>query len=223
MSDKIKDYLRIDARTSHLTIPEMVTTLISTGTALKGHKFFGAQGGWPDWLEGADHYLGYADNLRVLDGEYRAGNKTKKDELDSMRERGAFSYQLGSQYVTMRAYELKNPDLLLNTFPLKGVGSKASASSPMAVSMILTAKNGSRGQAILRGHHMANGGPYQLQYCKGNPTGEESWTTMIEHYRTCGKMVVSNLDPVSLYFFRSRHNGPNGPGPWSPPVSLIIH
>ncbi|GFO54161.1 hypothetical protein GMSM_11680 [Geomonas sp. Red276] len=224
MSDQIKDYLRLDTRTSHLTIPQMITTFITTGTGLKKHSFFGTEGNWPAWLEGADHYLSYADKLRVLDADYRAGNKTKKTELELVREQAAFNYQLGGQYITMRAYELRNPALLLDTFPLKATGNKVSPTADVyGVDIHLTAKNGSSGQAILRGHHMPKGGPYQVQFCKGNPASEDSWITMPEHYLTCGKIVVSNLDPVSMYYFRIRHNGPNGPGPWSQPISLIIH
>lgn len=221
---KIEDYLQLDTRTAHLAIPQMITMFLTTGTSLKNHSFFGVEGNWPVWLEGATHYEGYADSLRVLDDAVRAGNKTKKAELDLVRGRAAFNYQLGGQYVTMRAYEMGNPDLLLGTFPFKAVATKvAGATDVYAIGIVLTAKNGSRGEAVLRGHHIPKGGPYQVQYCKGNPTSEDSWVTLPEHYLTCGKIIVTNLDPVSLYYFRIRHNGPKGPGPWSQPVSLIIH
>jgi len=221
---KIEDYQQLDTRTTHLTIPQMVTTFISTATSLKSHSFFGIEGNWPGWLQGAPQYLSYADNLRVLDDAYRAGNKTKKAELDLVRRRAAYNYQLGGHYVTMRAYEMGNPDLLLDTFPLKPLATKfSSAADIYTMQIVFTAKNGSRGEAVLRGHHVVKGGPYQVQYCKGSPSSEDSWVTLPEHYLTCGKIIVNNLDPVSLYYFRIRHNGPKGPGQWSQPVSLVIH
>ena len=181
MSDKVEEYLLIDTRTSHLAVPQMITTFLSTATALQKHSYFSLKGNWPTWLEGATHYLGYADNLRVLDDEYRAGNKPKKAERDLVRSRAAFSYQLGGHYVTMRAYELRNPDLLLDTFPFKVHLNKFSAAAgipPSEVEIVLTAKNGGRGTAVIRGHHVSKGGPYQVQFCKGIPGSEDSWVTM---------------------------------------------
>ncbi len=226
MPDRIAEYQLIDTRTNHLTGPKMITTFLTTGTALQKHAFFGVQENWPKWLEGPTNYFDYADQMRVLDDAYRAGNKPKKIELDLLRGRAAFSYQLGGHYVTMRSYELRNPDLLLDTFPLRATGSKVSAIAAVPASqveIVLTAKNGSSGTAILRGHHVVKGGPYQLQYCKGIATSEDSWFTLPQHYPTCGRIVVPNLDPVSQYFFRIRYNGPLGPGHWSQTVNLIIH
>ena len=217
MSEKIEEYLKIETKTKHLTVPQMITTFRTTGTALQAHR--------PFWLKGAPSYFEYADQLRVLDDAYRAGNKPKKVERDLVRDSAAFNFQLGGQYVVMRAYELKNPDLLLGTYPLKGAGSRAMTAGVPAyqVEIVLTARNGGTGTAILRGHHVPNGGPYQLQFCKGAPISEDAWSTMPQHYPHCSKIVVPNLDPVSQYFFRIRNNGPMGPGPWSQAVSLIIH
>jgi hypothetical protein len=226
MTDKIEDYQLIDTKTSHLSVPELITTFLTTGAALQKHAFFGIDDNWPRWLEGATQYFSYADGLRVLDNEYRAGNKPKKGERDLLRGRSAFNYQLGGQYVTMRAYELKNPDLLLETFPLKVIPSKVSTSSGVPAYQVeigLTAKNGPQGTAVLNGHHPPKGGPYQVQFCKGLPTSEDSWATLPENYLTCTKIVITNLDPVSQYYFRIRYNGPMGPGSWSQVVSLIIH
>lgn len=226
MPDKIEQYQLVDTKTSHLAIPQMITTFISTATALQKHSYFSLEGNWPSWLEGATHYLAYADNLRVLDDEYRAGNRPKKGERDLMRDRAAFNFQLGGHYVTMRAYELRDPDILLNTFPLKPHLNKVSSSagiSPSEVEIVLGAKSGGHGTAVLRGHHVAKGGPYQVQFCKGIPVSEDSWATMQQHYLTCARIIVPNLDPVSQYYFRIRYNGPLGPGLWSQVVSLIIH
>lgn len=222
MSERIEDYQVIDTRTSHLSIPEMVTTFTTTGEALNSHSFFGLTGNWPDWLAGGTRYLGFANTMRGLNAEYRAGNKTKKSELEMARIHAAFSFQLGGQYVIMRAYELRDPSLLLNTFPLKTTAIKV-IPDVYAVAILLSAKNGGHREAILKGHHVPKGGPYQLQICKGTPMSEDSWITLPEAYPTCGRIVVPNLDPVSQYFFRIRHNGPKGPGEWSQPVSLIIH
>ena len=225
MSDRIAEYQLVDTRTNHLTVPEMITKFLTTGTALQKHPFFGVEENWPKWLEGPTNYFDYADKLRVLDDAYRAGNRPKKVELDLLRGRAAFNYQLGGHYVAMRAYELRNPDLLLDTFPLRVTGSKASAAAVVTASqveIVLTAKNGSSGTANLRGHHVQKGGPYQLQLCKGAPVSEDSWVTLPQNYPTCTKIVVTNLTPVSQYFFRIRYNGPLGPGPWSQQVSLII-
>ena len=226
MSDRIADYQLVDTRTNHLTVPKMITTFLTTGTALQKHEFFGVQENWPKWLEGPTNYFDYADKLRVLDDAYRAGNRPKKVELDLLRGRAAFNYQLGGHYVAMRAYELRNPDLLLDTFPLRVTGSKASAAAVVTASqveIVLTAKNGPSGTAILRGHHVPNGGPYQIQLCKGTPASEDSWFTLPQHYTSCARIVIPKLDSVSQYFFRIRYNGPLGPSAWSQLVSLIIH
>jgi hypothetical protein len=225
MPDKIKEYQVIDTKTNHLTVPQLITTFLSTATALQKHGYFGLEENWPTWLEGRTHYLGYADTLRVLDDEYRAGNRPKKDERDLVRVRAAFNYQLGGHYVTMRAYEMRNPDLLLDTFPLKTPVNKTSAAGilPYDVDIVLTAKDGGHQTAVLRGHHILKGGPYQVQFCKGIPGSVDSWVTMPENHLTCSKIVVPGLDPVSQYSFRIRHNGPLGPGSWSQVVTLIIH
>jgi hypothetical protein len=224
MAERIEDYRIVDTRTKHLTIPELITTFITTGKALQTHEFFGLAENWQSWLEGPTHYFDYADQLRVLDDAYRGGNKPKKAERDELRARAAFSYQLGGNYVTTRAFDLKRPELLLNTYPLKPIALKVSSSSTRVnqTEIVLTTKNGPTRTAILHGHHAA-GGPYQVQFCKGIPTSEDSWTTMPQHYPTCGKISIDNLDSVSQYFFRIRYNGPLGAGPWSQVASLIIH
>lgn len=64
---------------------------MGTGAALQKHRFFSQEENWPKWLEGATHYLAYADTLRVLDDEYRAGNGPMKSERDSTSSHAAFN------------------------------------------------------------------------------------------------------------------------------------
>jgi len=223
MSDKIEDYQVLNTKTSHLGVPELITTFLSTGTALQDHSFFGHEDNWPSWLEGPKDYFGYADSLRVLDDEYHAGNRPKKTERDLLRDRAAFNYEMGGDYVIMRAYDLRKPELLLNTYPLMVVTrTPAAGLSPNEKEITLTGKSGAHATAILRGHHMLKGGPYQVGMCKGNPLSDESWIILPEHYLSCAKIVITNLDPVSMYYFRIRYNGPLGPGPWSQVVNVVI-
>jgi hypothetical protein len=74
----------------------------------------------------------------------------------------------------------------------------------------------------LIGGHGGRGGPFLVNLCKGEPVSEDSWYNPGGHYTSCGKIILKDLEPANKYYVRMRTDGPEGPGPWSQVVSIIV-
>ncbi|MCM0082965.1 fibronectin type III domain-containing protein [Geomonas sp. Red32] len=83
------------------------------------------------------------------------------------------------------------------------------------------AKNGPEiGEVTLGWERDEAAGSYLLQICKGIPVGDESYAD--QGYYKKVRVVVSNLERASWYYFRVRSIGHNEVGPWSEPVGIIV-
>lgn len=76
------------------------------------------------------------------------------------------------------------------------------------------------GEIFLKAPPVKYARSYDIDYCEGDPSLEESWKhhSVVAH---ASKMKVTGLTPGRVYWFRVRGIGANGPGPWSPYASLM--
>lgn len=61
---------------------------------------------------------------------------------------------------------------------------------------------------------------YIIEACEGNPTVEQNWRYIATSVRST-RMDMRGLVPGTVYSFRVRGVGANGPGPWSSYVTLM--
>ncbi len=79
------------------------------------------------------------------------------------------------------------------------------------------------GAALLNADSQEAAFGYQFQFTKLDPAVEENWVDDAPGpHRTCKKIMVHGMDPLSRYSFRGRGIGDDGPGPWSKVVTISI-
>jgi hypothetical protein len=129
------------------------------------------------------------------------------DEIASLLESGA----------------VRNPDLLLKSgFSLtKERRSQNRARLPLTASTDFVVVNlGELGKAKASASSMPGGWNQEIHINTKDPSAEADWIHK-DIFADPGCMVMENLAQGNT-FFRMRHHGPDGAGPWSPTVSLFI-
>ena len=221
----IDEYDILEPNLRKQTYPELHVTLLGMADALERHPFF--KDNWAPYVPGPSNLRAHAYELKELGVGADRGDRGMKADRDLARGRAELSFDVAIKYMVIRAVEQKNPSLLLNAgAPLKvkpaKSASRATHAASVQITLIARHIRGQSGVALLEGKHIRQGGPYQLQICKGEPVSDESWHYRGGHYKSCGKIVVKELEPANWYYFRIRTDGPEGPGPWSQVASLII-
>lgn len=222
----MEEYDILEPNVRKQTYPQLNVTLLSMADCVERHSFF--KENWASYVPGPAQFRAHAYELDELGVGADRGDRGMKAEREVARSRAELSIDVAIKYMVIRSVEQKDPTLLHHTgAPLKGKPAKSGSKAthaPASVQIILTARHvrGESGVALIEGKHIRQGGPYQLQICKGEPVSEESWYGRGGHYKTCSKIVVKDLEPANKYYFRMRSDGPDGPGPWSQVVSLII-
>ncbi|ACH39022.1 MAG: hypothetical protein ACD_55C00160G0004 [uncultured bacterium] len=141
--------------------------------------------------------------------------------MEHQAKRQLLNRKFGAFHSAVKLAATDDPSLLA-TFGLSQPKAKKSA-SPATVSRSekLKAVHGDiSGEIFLKGVPIKYARSYDIDYCEGDPSLEESWKhhSVVAH---ASKMKVTGLTPGRVYWFRVRGIGANGPGPWSPYASLM--
>lgn len=220
----IEDYDILESNLRKQSHPQFNSYLLGLAEALEVHDYW--KGNWFDWVPGAAEFRAHAAFLKEVGIAADRGDSAKKAEREARRSLAQLHIDAAVKYMVVRAVNKQDPALLHNmALPLKTKPHKTSGRvSGSVVEIQLRAKHvkGKSGAVTILGQHMRNGGPYLLQMCKGEPTSDESWYSPGGHYTSCSKILVQGLEPANRYFFRIRTDGPDGPGPWCQPVSIIV-
>lgn len=213
-----------------LSHTEFYLMLLNIAECCETHHFF--KDNWQTFVPGPADFRAYAAKSKELSVGADRGDREMKAQRDESREVAQMKVEVAVKYMTIRAVEQNSPTLLHGTgIPLKETKHpRTSTKALFETSLPIVLSVGYRknaigfdsGVAILKGKHVRRGGPYLLQICKGEPVSEESWYSPGGHYKSCNEIVLTGLEPANRYYFRIRTDGPEGPGPWSQVVSLII-
>ena len=218
--------LLTDVYTMHsakMSCTELVPWLLDTATLQEAHPFHSTN--WPDWVPGAKKLREHAESLSVAVKAAENKDKEKTRERDQMHADTLLDITLNASYIVMRWHHEKDESLLHNvghqlkekTATKKSSGHTSVKSTPL----VLWVKNGPDISSVsVRFEKDPAAGSYQLQICKGEPIGEESWGDYCFH-KSC-RAIVRNLDRASWYYFRVRSHGNNETSPWSAPVGIIV-
>jgi hypothetical protein len=206
-----------------MTIPELTTWLLGTASLQEKHSFHGTT--MPDWVPAWVRFRQHADCLTITAKAAENKDVAKSKERDDEQAAALQSININACYVIIRAKH-ENDDSLLH-----GMGYETKekvkrtrlhqTTSISQVPLIVTAKRGpTPGSVVVNFQRDPGAGLYQLQICKGEPTGEESYGDggSFKHTRT----VVLDLNRASWYYFRGRSHGNNETSPWSAPVGIIV-
>jgi len=79
---------------------------------------------------------------------------------------------------------------------------------------------GEQGKGLATASDFPGAYNHEIHINLGNPAAEEDWSHK-SMFHDCSSMQMENL-PAGNVFFRMRHHGPEGPGPWSAVVTTTI-
>ncbi|HBG03965.1 MAG: hypothetical protein A2075_14365 [Geobacteraceae bacterium GWC2_58_44] len=122
----------------------------------------------------------------------------------------------------LEAASIRNPDALFST----GFSVTQERRSSHRIRLALTAptdftvvNSGERGKAVGSASSMPGAYNQEIHINKRDPSVEEDWFHKAIFADV--DMKMENLEPGNT-FFRMRHHGPDGPGPWSAIVSTML-
>lgn len=123
----------------------------------------------------------------------------------------------------LESRSVRNPDVLLKSgFPvIKERRSPNRTRLPLAASTdFLVVNLAEGGKAEASASPMPGGWNQEIHVNTKNPSLEADWVHKAI-FASPDSMIMENLESGNT-FFRMRHHGPNGPGPWSSTVTLFI-
>jgi len=204
-----------------MPIPELALWLNDSATLQEAHPFHGHD--WPEWVPGAARFRQHSTALTAGLEAAKNKDREKSRELEEEHASTLVSINMNATYIVMRSIHEKNDSLLHNVgYQLKEQTKRTNTlTSIRNAPMVLQVRKGpDSGSVLVKFERDPGAGLYQLQICKGQPAGEESWGDGGLH-KGC-RVVKNNLELASWYYFRGRSHGNNETGPWSDPVGIII-
>jgi hypothetical protein len=199
---------------------EMITWLLGTAALQERHPFHGTR--IPEWIAGPPQFRQHATNLTELDNS--AGHKDLQKVKQSDEEWAAtlFSIDTNASYVVLRAKAEKDESLLYGMgYEVKEKTKRAHQHVPVSrVPLTLKAERAGDGSIRLTIQRDPAAGTYQVQFCKGEPKGEDSWSDYA-NFKTV-RPLIENLERACWYYFRVRSHGDNETSPWSNVVAIIV-
>jgi hypothetical protein len=123
----------------------------------------------------------------------------------------------------LEAASVRNPDALLTTgFSITQERRSANRTKlPMIASTDFNVVNsGERGKVVASASAIPGAYNHEIHINVKDPAVEAYWFHKAM-FADLWEMIMENLDPGNT-FFRIRHHGPGGPGPWSGTVSTIV-
>jgi len=204
-----------------MSYPELVTWLLGTSSLQENHPFHGKN--MPDWVPAWNQFRQHAENLNkaVKAAENKDVEKAKERDLEHADT--LLSINTNACYVVMRAKHENNEELLHDMgYELKEKTKRNRAGHEVSKKQLqVTLKRGTEpGSLIVSIEKDLGAGLYQVQICKGEPAGENSWSDACTS-KSC-RIKLTNLERATWCYVRARSLGNNESSPWSAPVSIVI-
>jgi len=204
-----------------MSIPEISTWLLGTAALQEQNPFHGST--MPDWVPAWGRFRQHSDALISLAKAAENKDTAKVKARDEELAAALLSININACYVVMRAKHENNDELLHGMgYEFKEKTRKVHVTSGISqLPMILKLKRGpDPGSVVVIFQMDPAAGLYQLQICKGEPAGEDSFKDG-GNFKAI-RNVINNLERASWYYFRGRTHGNNESGPWSSPVGIIV-
>ncbi|WP_136523436.1 fibronectin type III domain-containing protein [Geomonas ferrireducens] len=206
------------AEMNHLAL---VGWLLDAATKQEQHPFHGKD--MPDWVAGPARFREHAAALSQKEEAAKYKDILAIKERDLERIATLESIHFNASYIVMRARHLNDESLLLNVgHELKEKTKRTHASTSVTKQQLkVTAKRGDHpGSIVLTIERDPGAGIYEVQFCKGAPTSEQSWQLLGNFKKV--RIFIPDLERSAWYYFRVRSHGDNETSPWSAPVDIIV-
>lgn len=201
---------------------ELMTWLHGTADLQEAHDFHGKT--MPEWVPGAVKFRWHADELKPFADpavlKDPAMSKLCEEKLWAARR----SIKQNADYIWLRS-EIENDESLRHGmgYEVKEKSLKRTYVHPRisAMPLMVGLKHGSEpGSILVIIEKDPAAGVYQVQICKGEPTGEDSWKDY-GNFKS-HRPMLQNLERASWIYVRARSHGDNETSPWSNPVCIIV-
>lgn len=200
---------------------QLIGWLLDAATKQEQHPYHSKN--WPDWVAGPVRFREHVTSLSQKEEAAKYKDILALKERDLEHVATLESIHCNASYIVMRARHEKDENLLLgNGYELKEKTKRPHASASVSRSSLkLTAKRGDHpGSLVLTIERDPGAGIYEVQFCKGAPTGEDSWQLLGNFKKV--RIFIPDLERSGWYYFRVRSHGNNETSPWSVPVDIIV-
>ncbi|GAC1621233.1 MAG: hypothetical protein NVS9B10_03810 [Nevskia sp.] len=204
-----------------LSGPAFLTRADLILSSLKGNANFPLP--WPAQVPGLDLLQDAVTAYRDAYNAASTGDRSKIAKRDAARK--ALSAQLKklAPYLEIVAngdaavlgtagYELRNPIIR---------GAAGSGEILMAPAAFRVERGELSGVLIARARNQKGAGSFEVQTTAGDPTMDANWTDA-GTYLHCSHIELKGLPPGKTVSVRLRGIGTQGPGAWTPAVSLMV-
>lgn len=157
---------------------------------------------------------------KALYNEVLSGDSEKSALLEEERKQLTSRFNMFVGMVKLLA--TKDPSLLKKLGLAPEKAKKAKSAAPLAApsNFQLRQHQSEHGVVIGKCSTVRYARGFELGVCVGNPTDESNWRYAA--MAVCAsKLEVRGLIPGTVYSFRVRAVGANGPGPWSSYITLM--
>lgn len=219
----LDEYYTVESILRKQSFPEYYQTLDAFADALDANELYNANR--PDHIPAGERFREHKAIMKELGVGADRGDSLLKEQRQAAREQAELDMDASICYQRTIAINRKDPTILQTLrLPLKDNQPKSSRRGSPHTEIHLEVKHlkGEPGAIVIVGSHLRNGGPYLINLCKGEPVSEENWYNPGGHYKSCGKIIIRNLESANRYYIRMRTDGPEGPGQWSQPVSIVV-
>jgi hypothetical protein len=202
---------------------EMIGWLLDTAGKQEKDPIFSEEDR-PKWVAGPPEFRGHASALSQKADAAKNKDTQLVKEFEQERISTLTSIHINAAYVVMRAHHSQEHGLLQGKgYEIKEETKRTRGASPSVSSQPLkaTVRRGDKeGSAVLTIERDPGAAIYEVQFCIGAPTGEDSWQPVGSYKRV--RIFLENLQRAGWYYFRVRGHGDNEEGPWSAPLDIII-
>ena len=226
---RVEEYDVVETLFRKQNFQEYYMTLYGLADGLEANELYNFNR--PGHIPAGERFREHVTVMKELGVGADRGDILLKERRQAARELSEIDMDASVSYMRTIAINRRDPTILHKLgLPFKSDRHKNSRScvppqtqeQEQEILLVLKHAKGESGAIVVWGSHIRNGGPYLINLCKGEPVSEESWYNPGGHYNSCRKIVLRALEPANTYYVRMRTDGPEGPGQWSKPVSIIV-
>ncbi len=209
-----------------MAFPEYYLTVDGFASTLNASDIFNANR--PPFVPGGDTFLQHLAVMKELGVGAERGDSLLREQRQNERNRADLNMDASISYMKIIAIHKQDPSILYTLgLPFKdtlrnNTSHKSVIPEAIPIEAEVKTLKGESGAIAISCTHVRNGGPYLVNLCQGKPVSEDSWYNPGGHYSSCKEIVLRSLQRASEYYARVRTDGPNGPGPWSNVVSIVV-
>jgi len=219
----LEEYHVIETNFRKQSFPEYYATLLLFADRLDANELYNTDR--PAHIPSGDKYREHVATMKELGVGAERGDSLLKEQRQEVRNLSEIDMDASVSYIRTIAISKRAPSILL-TLGLPGKDTKRSHKrrTKLQAEIYATVRHlkDTPGAIVIGASRPRDTGPYLLNLCKGEPVSEESWYNPGGHYKNCRRIVIKGLEPANRYYVRMRTDGPEGPGPWSQVVSIIV-